>query len=183
MTALSNAAALPWPSARTLAAGGAIAVALSGRGDLLLVGGLLALALAERRSSVAALVALSAVAVRWGTTSTATITGAVATLGPGVRVGPAPAAVALGLAVLALLMAGFGSPLLPRLAAGAVAGALAVGPVGAQSATAVVLGVLAAAAGVGAAMLLPRLSPEPSDRLRGAPPVLAAAALAMAAVW
>ena len=180
---MSSTASLPWPSARTLAAAGAIALAVAGRGDLLLAGGLLALALADRRSSVAALLAAAAVAVRWGTTSAATITGAITTLGPGVRVGPAPAAVALGLAAVALLLAGFGAPLLPRLAAGALAGAVAVGPVAAQSAGAVALGAFGVAGGLGAAMLLPRLAPEPSDRLRTSPLVVAAIALALAAIW
>lgn len=180
---MSSAAPLPWPSARTLAAAGAIALGVAGRGDLLLAGALLAVALADRRSSGAALLAAAAVAVRWGTTSTATITGAVTTLGPGVRVGPAPAAAALGLAAVALLLAGFGAPLLPRLAAGALAGTVAVGPVAAQSAGAATLGAIGVTGGLVAAMLLPRLVPEPSDRLRGSPLVVAALALALAAVW
>ena len=180
---MSSAVPLPWPSARTLAAAGAIALAVAGRGDLLLAGGLLAVALADRRSSGAALLAAAAVAVRWGTTSTATITGAITTLGPGVRVGPAPAALALGLAAMALFLAGFGAPLLPRLAAGALAGAVAVGPVAAQSAGAVALGAIGVGGGMVVAMLLPRLAPEPSVRLRASPLVVAAAALALAAVW
>ena len=66
-----------------MAAGAALAVAVAGRGDLVLLGALLALALAERRSSVAALLAVTAVAVRWGSTSLEAITGATC--------GPAPA--------------------------------------------------------------------------------------------
>ena len=172
-----------WPSARTLAAAAALAVAVSGRGDLLLLGGLLALALAERRSSLAAVLAVAAVAVRWGTTSAETVTGAVTTLGPGLRVGPAPAAAALALAAAALLLACLQAPLVPRLAAGASAGALAVGPVGAASAGAVVLGVLGVAIGLLVAVLLPRWVPEPSDRLRRAAPVTAGLALVLAVPW
>ena len=63
-----------------MAAGAAVAVAVAGRGDLVLLGALLALALAERRSSVAALLAVTAVAVRWGTTSLEAISGATTTL-------------------------------------------------------------------------------------------------------
>ena len=166
-----------------MAAAGAICVAAAGRGDLLFLGGLLALALADRRSSTAAVVAAAAVAVRWGTTSLDTVTGAATTLGPGIRVGPPQAAAALGLAAAALLLAGFATPLLPRLAAGAAAGAVAVGPVGAPSAGAVVLGLLGVLLGMLLASALPRLSAAPSDRLRMAAPVSAVLALALAAIW
>lgn len=166
-----------------MAAAAALCVAAAGRGDLLFVGGLLALALADRRSSTAAVGALAAVAVRWGTTSLDTVAGAATTLGPGVRVGPPLAAAALALAALALLLAGLQAPLLPRLAAGATAGAVAVGPVGAGSAGAVVLGLLGVTLGMLLGYALPRLSPEPSDRLRTAAPLAAVAALALAAIW
>jgi hypothetical protein len=166
-----------------MAAAGALCVAASGRGDLVLLGCLLALAFAERRSSTAVLLAAAAVAVRWGTTSLDTVTGAATTLGPGIRVGPPQAAAAVGLAAVALLLAGLGAPLLPRLAAGATAGALAIGPVGAASAGTVVLGLLGVVLGMLLARALPRLSPEPSDRLRGAAPVAALAALLLAAIW
>ena len=164
-------------------AAAALAVAATGRGDLLFLGALLALALADRRASIAALVAVSAVAVRWGTTSAETVTGAATTLGPGIRVGPPQAAAALGLAALALVVASLKAPLLPRLAAGATAGAVAVGPVGAASVGAVALGVLGVGLGLVVALLLPRWFPEPSDRLRGAAPLLAVAALVLAALW
>jgi len=150
---------------------------------MLLLGGLLALALAGRRSSLAALLATSAVAARWGTTSLETVTGAATTLGPGVRVGPPQAAAALALAAVALLLAALGAPLLPRLAAGATAGAVAFGPVGAASAGAVAFGVLGVGLGLLAAWLLPRIFGEPSDRLRGSAPVAAALAVALAALW
>lgn len=183
MTASAAAAPLPWTSARTLAAAAALCVAAAGRGDLLFLGGLLALALAERRSSIAAVVARAAVAVRWGTTSLDTVTGAATTLGPGIRVGPAQAAAALGVAAVALLLSGLEAPLLPRLAAGATAGAVAVGPIGAASAGAVVLGLLGVLMGMALAYALPRLSAEPGDRLRGSAPVAAVVALVLAAIW
>ncbi len=166
-----------------MAAAGALFVALVGRGDLLFLGALLALALADRRSSLAALLAVAAVAARWGTTSLETITGALTTLGPGLRVGPPLAAAALGLAAVSLLIAGLGAPGLPRVAAGVVAGAVAGGPVGAASAGAIVVGVLAVVAGAILSVVLARWVPEPSDRLRTAAPVLAAAALALAVIW
>lgn len=166
-----------------MAAAAALCVAAAGRGDLLFLGGLLALALADRRSSTAAVAAACAVAVRWGTTSLDTVTGAATTLGPGVRVGPPLAAAALALAALALLLSGLEQPLLPRLAAGATAGALAVGPVGAASVGAVVLGLLGVILGMLLASALPRLAAHPSDRLRTAAPVAAVAAVAMAVIW
>lgn len=174
---------LAWPSVRTMAAAGAVAVAVAGRGDLLFLGALVAVALADRRSSTAALVATAAAAVRWGTTSAATITGTATTLGPGVRVGPPLASAALALAVVALLLAGLGAPRLPRVAAGVTAGMLAGGPVAGLGPVPIVIGVLAATAGAAIAATLPRWFPEPSDRLRTAAPILAAAALALALVW
>ena len=183
MTAPLAAVGLPWPSLRTLAAAAALAVALTGRGDLLFLGGLLALALADRRSSIAALVAVAAVAVRWGTTSLGTVTGVASTLGPGVRVGPPAAAAALALAAVSLLLAGLGAPLLPRMATTVAAAVVAVGPLGASSVGSVALGVLAAALAAAVAVLLPRWVPEPSDRVRVAAPVAAVAALGLAAIW
>jgi hypothetical protein len=183
VTAPTATAPLPLPSVRTLAAAAALAVAVSGRGDVLLLGGLLALAVAERRSSIAVLVAMAAVAVRWGTTSETIITGATSTFGPGIRVGPPAAAAAIGLAALAVVLAAIGVPMLPRLAAAVTATTIVIGPVGASTAGAIVLGALAVALGVGLAMLLPRWMPEPSERLRAGAPVVAAVALALAAVW
>lgn len=179
----SSVTPLAWPSTRALAASAAVVVAVVGRGDLLFLGALLALALADRRSSVAAVLAMVAVAVRWGTTSAETVAGAVTALGAGVRVGPPLAAAALGLAAVALLLCGLGAPRLPRMAAGVTAGVVAVGPAGSSSAGAIVIGVLAAAAGAALAASLPRLAPEPSDGLRVAAPVVAAAAVALAVVW
>ena len=166
-----------------VAAAAALAVALVGRGDLLFLGVLLAVALADRRSSLACLLATAAVAVRWGTTSAATVTGAATALGPGIRVGPPLAAAALGLAAAALLLCGLGAPRLPRLAAGVAAGAVLGGPVAGLSTGAIVVGLVAAAAGAALASVLPRLVPEPSDRVRAVAPVLAAVALALAVVW
>lgn len=168
---------------RTLAATAALVVAVGGRGDLLLLGALLAVALADVRSSLAALLAVAAVSVRWGTTSFETITGAAETLGPSLRVGPPLAAAALGLAAAALLLSGLGAPLLSRLAAGVTAGALAVGPVGASRLGAAAVGLLAVVAGAALAAALPRLVHDPSDRLRVVAPVLAGVALALAAAW
>jgi len=174
---------MPWPSARTLAASAALAVAVMGRGDLLLLGVLLAVALVDRRSSVAALLAAAAVSTRWGTTSAETITGATSTLGTAVRVGPPLAAAALGLAAAALLLSGLGVPRLPRLAAGVAAGTVVGGPIAASTVGAVVFGLLAVVAGGALGVLLPRLVAEPSERLRGVAPVLGAVALALAALW
>jgi hypothetical protein len=182
VTAPSAAAPLAWPSARTLAAGAALAVAVAGRGDLLFLGGLLAIALADRRSSTAAALAVAAVAVRWGTTSAERVTGALTTLGPGVRVGPPQAAAALGLAALALLLAGARAPLLPRLATGVTAGAVAVGPIGAGRAGSVVLGVLGVALGAALALALPSRLGR-SDRWLRLAPAIALVALALAALW
>jgi hypothetical protein len=179
----ASGASLAWPSTRTLAAAAAIALVLVGRGDLLFLGGLLALALAERRSSGAAVLAAAAVAVRWGTTSADTVTGVVTTLGPAVRVGPPHAAAALALAAGALLLAGLKAPLLPRLAAGVAAGAVVAGPLGTASSGAVVVGLLGVTAGGAAAVVLPRFVPEPTARMRRAAPVAGALALALAAVW
>lgn len=172
-----------WPSVRTLAAAGALALAMSGRGNLLLLGGLLALALAEPRSSLGAIIATVAAATRWGTTSMESITGAVTTLGPGVRVGPLPAAAALGLAAVALVLAGVGAPLLPRLANGAAAGAIAVGPVVADTVGSAAIGTLGIAIGIGVAVLLPRLIAAPSDRWRNGMLAMAVLSLALAAAW
>lgn len=166
-----------------MAAVAALVVALAGRGDLLLLGALLAVGLAERRSSLAAVLATAAVAVRWGTTSAETVAGAASTLGPGLRVGPPLAAATLGLAALGLLLSGLGAPRLPRLAAGVAAGAVAGGPVAGLSLGAILVGLAAAAAGAALASALPRLFPEPSDRLRSAAPALAATALVLAALW
>jgi hypothetical protein len=173
----------PWPAARTFAAAAALALAVSGRGDLLLLGGLLAIALGRRRSAVTALVAVVAVAVRWGGTSAEAITGTITTLGPGVRLGPPLAALALGLAAAALVLAALATPLLPRLAAVVSAVTFAIGPVAAGTAGAVVLGLLGVVLAGFVALVLPRLVPEPSERLRGAAPVTAALALALAVVW
>ncbi len=149
MTAPTTTAPLRWPSARDLAASAALAVAVTGRGDLLLLGVLLAVALGDRRASVAALLAAAAVAGRWGTTSAEAVTGATSTLGPALRVGPPLAAAAVGLAASALLLAGLGIPRLPRLAAGVAAGvvAAAAGPAAAATAGAVLAGVVGALAG------------------------------------
>lgn len=174
---------MPWPSTRALAASAAVAVAVSGRGDLLLLGALLVVALAEWRASIAALLAVVAVAARWGTTSAETVAGAAAAFGPGLRVGPPLAAAALGLAAGGLLLSGVGAPLLSRLAAGVTAGVVVGGPVGGSSAQAIVIGLLAASAGAVLAASLPRLVPEAPDRLRGAAPVVAGAAVLVAVVW
>lgn len=166
-----------------MAASAALLVAVVGRGDLVFLGVLLALALAERRSSVAALLAVAAVSVRWGTTSIETIAGATTTLGPALRVGPALAAAALALAAVALLLAGLGAPLITRLAVGATAGALAGGPVGGASAGAVGVGLLAVLLGAALGAVLPRVLPGSSPGLRLAAPLLAGGALAVAVVW
>ncbi|MEO5678115.1 MAG: hypothetical protein ABIS47_00430 [Acidimicrobiales bacterium] len=166
-----------------MAASAALMVAVVGRGDLVFLGVLLALALAERRSSVAALLAVVAVSVRWGTTSAEAINGATTTLGPALRVGPPLAAAALALAATALLLAGLGSPLLVRLAVGATAGALAAGPVGGSSAGSAVVGLLAVVLGAALGAVLPRVLPKSSSGLRLAAPILAGGALAVAVVW
>lgn len=168
---------------RTLAAAAALMVAVGGRGDLLLLGALLAVALADHRSSVAALLAVTAVSLRWGTTSFETITGAAVALGPALRVGPPLAAAALGLAAVALLLSGLGAPLLVRLAAGVAAGAVALGPVGAPRLAPVLVGLVAIVVGAGLAASLPRWAPDPPDRLRIVAPVLAGVALVLAAIW
>jgi len=166
-----------------MAAAAALVVAASGRGDLLFLGGLLSVALADRRSSTTTVLAIAAVAVRWGTTSAEAITGAATSLGPGLRVGPPQAAAALGLAGVALILSSLDAPFLPRLAAGVSAGAVAVGPVAAASAGAVVVGVLGVLSGAALAILAPRWFGEPSERVRRAAMLAAVLALMLAAVW
>jgi hypothetical protein len=103
---------------RLAAAAGAALLAATGRGDALLLGGLLAVAAAPR-TRVIPLFALAGVALRWGTTSLTAIGGAQTVLGSAASVGPAPAAAACWCAAGALVLAA------PRSLAGVAAGVTA----------------------------------------------------------
>ena len=136
---------------------------------------LLGVAAADVAAGGVAVLALSAVAVRWGTTSLDAIAGAQSVLGPGAVVGPIAAVGAVWCAAAALVVAapeGW-----PALAFGGAAALALAGP-GPGGPADVALRLVATAAGMGcAAMAGSRL---PAGYARVAAIVLAAAAAGLA---
>ena len=146
-------------------------LALFSAGDALLLGVLLAVAAAELSAAVVAILATLAVVIRWSDTSLEAIAGAQAVLGPAGLVAPIAAAASAWCSALALVLAS------PRnwsaVAFGLVAALVVSGP---AAVTALNLGlrVVAAAAGVGLALLAGRQAPPALAR----PAALALAAAA-----
>lgn len=96
-------------------------------GHLFVLGGLLALVARSRSGAVAALLAVTAVLVRWGSPSLSAVGGDQAVLGPALNVGSTAAGASAVLAALAIAL------LAPRpafvvVALGVVAGAIVAGP-------------------------------------------------------
>jgi hypothetical protein len=132
-------------------AAAALVLAVSSRGEMLVLAALLAPA-ARRPASIAAALGLAGAAVassaRWGTTSLDALAGAQSVLGPAGGVGPAWGAAASWLAAAAVLLAGGRGPHPVRwLATGAAVAAVLAGPgPGGQLPVRVAVGVGAAAA-------------------------------------
>lgn len=93
------------PVATVAVAAGALVLAVASRGDLLVLGLLLALLAPTPATVVAVAGALTAVAWRWGDASLEALAGAQAVLGPAGGVGPGPAAAGSWLAAAALVLA------------------------------------------------------------------------------
>jgi hypothetical protein len=112
---------------RLIAAAAAVVLVASSQGHLLLLGGLLVVVAATRAGVPAALLAVTAVIVRWGDGSLSALGGDQAVLGPALLVGDLGAAASAVLAALAIvLLAPRSLPL--AVALGIVAGAIAAGP-------------------------------------------------------
>lgn len=150
------------------AVAGAVALALSSSGEVVLLAVLLGIAAGEVLAGAVAVLATGSVAIRWGTTSLDAIAGAQSVLGPGVAVGPAAAAASTWCAAAALVLAGARGW---RAVAFGLTGGLVVAGPAAGSADLVAMRAAAAVAGVGLAVVAGRR----------APPVARLAALALAA--
>jgi hypothetical protein len=164
------------------AAGAALALVVTGRGDLTILGLALGLAVGRAWQSAAAATAVLALAVRWGTTDLGAVGGAIGALGPSVTVGPPLAAASCWLAAAALALACVGS--YRRACVGLAAGiavALA-GPVATTTGTTTAIDLAALVGSVALAIVVaPRL---PASRHAGrAAFVLALVALGAAAAW
>jgi hypothetical protein len=179
------AAGLPVGWWRLCAAGAAVALVVAGRGDLSLLAVAVAIAAGTPWGAVTGVVALTSVAVRWGSTDLEALGGAVGVLGPAVRVGPTGAGVSCLLAGVALMLGAFALPherRSGRVALGAAAALAVVGPVALSDGG---LAALAAASLVG----LITLGLVAGARVRVPPTVQPAAlvvavvALALAAPW
>lgn len=79
-------------------------MAVSSSGEVVLLAVLLGIAAADAFAGAVALLALGAVAARWGTTSLDAIAGAQTVLGPGAAVGPMAAAASAACAAAALVL-------------------------------------------------------------------------------
>jgi hypothetical protein len=133
---------------RLIAAAAAVALVVSSQGHLLLVAGLLIVVAATRAGVPAALLAVTAVIVRWGDGSLSALGGDQAVLGPAFLVGDIAAATSAALAALAVvLLAPRSVPL--AVAVGIVAGGIAAGPTVPHD---VLLRLAGAAVGVAAAL-------------------------------
>lgn len=118
-----------------------------------MLGALVALVARTRAGAAAALLAVTAVLVRWGSPSLSALGGDQAVLGPAVLVGSTGEALGSLLAALAVaLLAPSARP--QAVALGVVAGAIGAGPALPHDAIVRVLGI---AAGVGVALLAPRV--------------------------
>lgn len=96
-------------------------------GNVVLLGGLLAVVAATRAGAIAALLASMALLVRWGGPELSAIGGGQAVLGPGVLLGTPATAGGIGLTALAVALLA-PRPVPMTVAVGTVAGAVAVGP-------------------------------------------------------
>ena len=103
-------------------------LALSSRGDVLVVAVLLGLCAARLESGVAAFAAGTSVLLRWGSTSLGALAGAQSVLGPAGLTGPTTVAASSWVAAAALVLACRPPVLLGALPFGAVAAAVATGP-------------------------------------------------------
>ena len=113
---------------RAPAAAAAAALALTSSGEVVLLAALLCVAGADAMASAATVLALAALAVRWGSTSLDAISGAQAVLGPGGAVGSVAEVLVVWAAAAALVL---GAPRTWPGAAFAATAALAVaGPSG-----------------------------------------------------
>lgn len=160
---------------RRAALAAAAAVVATSSGDTVLLAALLGVAAADVGAGAVALLAASALAVRWGSTSLDAIADAQSVLGPGAVVGPAAAVGAAWCAAAALVVAapkGW-----PALAFGAAA-ALAVAGPGPGGPRDIALRVAAMAAGVACAVVAGRRLP--ARPARAAALILATAALGLA---
>ena len=134
----------------------AVTLAVTSSGEAVLLCALLALAAGQALSGVVAVLAGTAVALRWGTTSLDSIAGAQAVLGPAGLVGPVVATAATWCAAAALVLARPGGWAAPAFG---VAAALGVAGPAPSSAGDVVVRVSAAAAGAVLALLVDRRAP------------------------
>ena len=138
---------------RLAAAGAALVLAVTSRGDAFALAVALGLAAWRPVAAVAVAAALGATAWRWGSSSLEAIAGAQAVLGPAGWVGPGPAAAGSWLAALAIAVAcpsfqARGPRLVAALASGTAAAVVVAGP---ASGGDVWARVLAAAVGTGLA--------------------------------
>ncbi|MDQ3569215.1 MAG: hypothetical protein M3396_01035 [Actinomycetota bacterium] len=132
-------------------------MALASAGDAVLLAVLLALAAGDLVAAAAVTVAGLSIAVRWGSTSLDAIAGAQAVLGPGGLVGPALATASTWCAAAAVVLA---SPRGWRAAAFGLAAALCVAGPTAADTGALLLRLVAAAAGAGLAIAAGRWLPS-----------------------
>jgi hypothetical protein len=144
---------------RLSAALAAAALAVATTGHLLVLGALVALVAMTRWGAAAALLACTAVLVRWESPTLSAVGGAQAVLGPAIDVGSTGAAASAGLAALAVVL--LAPPvrtrtwdLLVAACLGVVAGTFVAGPtVPTDVAVRVVAAVVATAIAVGASRL------------------------------
>lgn len=137
-TTSERSAVPPWTvvAVRLGAAAGAAVLAGTSTGSMVVAAALLAVALSDRRSAIAAGLVIAAVAVRFGTTTFDELAPLQSVLGSAVRIGPAAGAASAWLCMVALVLAagqvpgdvrfGLGRHL-PALASGTLAAAVAVG--------------------------------------------------------
>ncbi len=138
-------------------------VALTSTGDVVLLGVLLGLASADLVAGAAVVAAGLSVAFRWGSTSLDAIAGAQAVLGPGGVVGPALATTSAWCAAAALVLAtprGWRAPAFGLAAALFVAGPAATD--GDSLALRVAAGVVAGGLAVAAGRWLPQAAARPA---------------------
>lgn len=134
---------------------GAAALAVSSSGEVVLLAALLGAAAGELIAGAVALLATTAAALRWGTTSLDAIAGAQTVLGPAAAVGPVAAAASTWLAAAALVLVKARG--LNAVLFGVTAGLIAVGPAG--SVDQVAVRVVAAVIGAGLALAAQRWAP------------------------
>lgn len=112
----------PVATARLAAAAAALVLALTSRGDVVVLAAALAVATWRPLAALSVAAVLTSVAWRWGSTALEDVAGAQAVLGPAGWVGPTLAAAGSWLAAAALVLL---APALPRPAGWVVVGAAA----------------------------------------------------------